>query len=138
MSIWRQILRFLGYKQASGRISFPVDVDLIRSLQDLAEQQQRPETEMAAELLVEALAQRVAATESLRDWYSLSEREQQVTALICLGYTNRQIAARLTISPETAKTHVRNVLYKFNQRSKADLRQALSDWDFSAWENARF
>jgi DNA-binding NarL/FixJ family response regulator len=138
MSIWRQILRFLGYKRASERISFPADVGLIRSLQDLAEQQQRPETEMAAELLQQALTQREVAIENLQYWHALSEREQQVTALICLGYTNPQIAARLVISPETAKTHVRNVLYKFNQRSKADLRRALADWDFSAWRNAGY
>ncbi len=138
MFLWRQILRFLGYKKASDRISFPADMDLIRSLQDLAEQQQRPETEMAAELLQQALTQREEAEGRLQHWHTLSDREQQVTALICLGYTNPQIAARLTISPETAKTHVRNVLYKFNLRSKAELRSALGDWDFSAWRNARF
>ena len=50
------------------------------------------------------------------------------------GCTNRQIAARLVLSPETVKTHLRSVLHKFGLRSKAELRQALAGWDFSGWE----
>jgi DNA-binding CsgD family transcriptional regulator len=69
----------------------------------------------------------------LARWGFLSAREQQVAALTCLNFTNRQIAARLRITPETAKTHVRNVLRKFDLHSKAELRRALADWDFSAW-----
>jgi DNA-binding CsgD family transcriptional regulator len=57
-----------------------------------------------------------------------------VTALTCLGYTNRQIAARLVLSPETVKTHLRNVLRKFDLPTKAELRRALADWDFGDWD----
>jgi len=56
-----------------------------------------------------------------------------VAALICLNYTNRQIASHFVISTETAKTHVANALRKFGLHSKAELRRALADWDFSAW-----
>ena len=66
--------------------------------------------------------------------HSLTPREQDVAALACLGYTNRQIAARLGISPDTVKTHVRNLLHKFELHSKDELRSLLQDWDFSAWE----
>ena len=55
-------------------------------------------------------------------------------ALVCLGYTNRQIAARLVISVETVKSHIRNILYKFNLHSKRELGLLLGDWDFSAWD----
>jgi len=34
----------------------------------------------------------------------------------------------------TVKTHMANVLRKFDLHSKIELRMALSDWDFSAWE----
>ena len=71
---------------------------------------------------------------SLSRWRMLSPREQQVAALICLNYTGRQIAARLKISPETVKTHTRNLLNKFGLRTRTELRQVLADWDFSAWE----
>jgi two-component system response regulator NreC len=103
------------------------------SLQRLAKRQQRPEDELAAELLSFALAQRNAAEARLELWRDLSPREQQVVALICLGYTNRQIANQLVISTETVKSHVRNALRKFSVRSKVELRQVLADWDFSTW-----
>ena len=64
---------------------------------------------------------------------STCKREQQIAALACMNYTNRQIAAHLFISPETVKTHMRNVLRKFDLHSKAELRQTLGDWDFSSW-----
>ncbi len=57
-----------------------------------------------------------------------------MAALLCLNYTNRQVAARLGLSPETVKTHTRNLLAKFQLRTRAELRRALADWDFSAWE----
>ena len=67
-------------------------------------------------------------------WEKLSPREREITAYTCLGYTNKQIAARLSISPETVKTHVRNVLFKFDVHSKAKLRVMLASWDFSSWK----
>ncbi|MBE3117956.1 MAG: helix-turn-helix transcriptional regulator [Candidatus Atribacteria bacterium] len=57
--------------------------------------------------LASALAQRKTHGELYHRWQSLSPREQEVTALACRGYTNRQIAARLGVSAETVKTHVR-------------------------------
>lgn len=134
MSIWHRILRALGYKKATERFSFPLDVEAVRSLQDLAEQQQRSRSEVAAELLSHALAQRDAAELSLSQWQALTEREQQITALVCLGYTNRIIAERLVIAPDTVKTHMRNILAKYGLRSKAELRHHLAGWDFSAWD----
>ncbi len=138
MSLWQHVLRLLGYQKTSDRLSFSVDVSLIRSLQDLAEQESRSETELAAELLSYALAQRDVAEANLQRWRGLSEREQQVTALICLGFTNRQIAARLVISPETVKSHVSRVLLKFGLRARTELRRTLADWDFSAWRDIQF
>lgn len=134
MSFWQNLLHLLGLSQ-SNHLSFEVDQTLIHSLERLAQREQRTEKELAAELLSMALLQRKENETNLQRWEALSPREQQVTALICLGYTNPQIAARLVLSRQTVKTHVRNVLYKFSQRSKVELRQALADWDFSAWQN---
>ena len=66
-------------------------------------------------------------------WRSLTPREQQVAALVCLNLTGRQVAAKLFISPETVKTHVRSILRKFDLGSRQELRQVLAGWDFSAW-----
>jgi two-component system response regulator NreC len=142
MSPWRRllnrILEVLGYKKTSDRLTFSLDVELIHVLENLAQEQQRSEREVASELLAQALVQRDAAQNNLRRWRGLSLREQQVTALICLGYTNDQIAARLTISPQTVKSHVRNVVSKFGVRTKSELRRSLADWDFSAWRSMRY
>ena len=134
MSLWQRLLRLLGYRKVIDRFTFEADAGLIHSLQGLAEQQQRPQNEVAAELLSFAMAHRDAAEEYLLRWEQLSPREQQVAALICLGYTNRQIAARLILSTETVKTHARNLLLKFGLSNREELRLALSEWDFSAWE----
>jgi DNA-binding CsgD family transcriptional regulator len=131
--LWRRLLRLLGYRRAP-RLTFEVDQRLIRSLQELAEREQRPRDQVAADLLGYAMAQRRQAEKKLERWQGLSPREQEIAALTCLGYTNRQIAARLRISPETVKTHNRNVLRKLGVGSKIELRRLLADWDFSAWE----
>ncbi|MEN4099393.1 MAG: helix-turn-helix transcriptional regulator, partial [Anaerolineaceae bacterium] len=100
----------------------------------LAERQHRKEEDLAADLLSFALAQHQATDHCLESWQRLSEREQQIAALTCLQYTNQEIARRLTISPHTVKSHVRNISHKFGFKTKADLRQALVNWDFSDWD----
>lgn len=132
LSLWRRLLQDLGLRRPARR-SFELDDDLLLSVRRLARREQRPEEDVAADLLSYALAQRDAAEDNLRRWHSLSDREQEVTALVCLDLTNAQIAVHLSLSPQTVKTHVRNVLVKFDLHSKAELRQALADWDFSGW-----
>ena len=67
----------------------------------------------------------------------LSPREQDVTALTCLRFTNPQIAARLGLSKETVRTYLEKVLIRFNLQSKADLRVTFASWDFSEWERRK-
>ncbi len=89
--------------------------------------------EVAQDLLTTALADRQVAEAYLVHWQALTPRQQQVAALTCLNFTNRQIAARLGISPQTVKAHMRNLLHRLALHSKAELRNVLSDWDFSEW-----
>jgi DNA-binding NarL/FixJ family response regulator len=42
----------------------------------------------------------------------LSAREHQVLALLARGYTNREIAEELVITPSTVKVHVEHILAK--------------------------
>ncbi len=44
--------------------------------------------------------------------HELTAREREVLDLVSQGLTNREIAARLTVSPTTAKTHLSSVLRK--------------------------
>jgi DNA-binding CsgD family transcriptional regulator len=115
------------------RRSFRFEAPLLQSLEDLAKREQRPPQEIASRLLEQALREQKADELRMQRWSTLSPREQEIAALVCLNYTNPQIAARLVISPETVKTHVRNILFKFDARSKQELRQVLSQWDFSSW-----
>jgi DNA-binding NarL/FixJ family response regulator len=52
---------------------------------------------------------------------ALTEREREVVALVAAGLSNDEIAARLVVSPLTAKTHVSRAMTKVNARDRAQL-----------------
>ena len=52
---------------------------------------------------------------------SLTDREREVMALVGEGLTNDEIAARLVVSPATAKTHVSRAMVKLGARDRAQL-----------------
>ena len=132
--MFKRLLQALGLLFDDSSRSFELDEDLRVSLQELADREQRPVNELAQDLLHQALSARQTDRRAWRAWKELTPRQQEVAALICLGYTTPQIAARLSVSPETVKTHVRHLLEKFHLRTRQELRQALEDWDFSDWK----
>jgi DNA-binding CsgD family transcriptional regulator len=132
MPFWKRLRQALGTSPAQQR-TFTFDQELNHMLRVLAEQEGRPAEQIASELLTYALSERFAAQEYMRRWQRLSRREQQVVALLCLGYSYSQIAEQLIISYDTVKTHARNSLHKFELKNLSELRQALADWDFSQW-----
>jgi ATP/maltotriose-dependent transcriptional regulator MalT len=135
MSLLDRLLEYLLGKRdrkESSRI-FLQDEELIAVIKDVAKQQKRAETEVMADFTKVGLNQFLAQHELEDRWSSLSHREQQVVALICLGYRNYEIAQTLVIAPETVKTHLQRVFDKFHLRSSKELRLALKDWDFREW-----
>jgi LuxR family maltose regulon positive regulatory protein len=56
--------------------------------------------------------------EALSASASISPREQDVLRLLNGGYSNREIAAKLSISESTVKTHVGNIYSKLNVNSR--------------------
>jgi DNA-binding NarL/FixJ family response regulator len=50
----------------------------------------------------------------------LTPREREVLTLVAEGLDDHRIAERLTISPETARTHVHRILRKLEVRSRID------------------
>jgi DNA-binding NarL/FixJ family response regulator len=52
---------------------------------------------------------------------TLTAREREIVALVGEGLSNDEMAARLVISPETARTHVSRAMVKLNARDRAQL-----------------
>lgn len=137
MSLWHKLLYWLGLRRDPGPHYYEVSASLHATLSELARRSGKPEEALAKDLLASGLNYYSSRDSFWEVWKALTPREQDVTALTCLGYTNRQIAAALGIAVETVKTHIANALRKFSLRSKADLRVALAEWNFNAWRTPR-
>ncbi len=120
--LWRKI----GARWA-GRKRYRLTGELQRAIHDLAADLGRAEDEVAGELLARGLGQRRRAESVRQAWPTLSGRQRQVAGLLRQDLTYRQIAARLGISPQTARLHARLALAKLGLRSRAELIQALGE-----------
>jgi LuxR family maltose regulon positive regulatory protein len=49
----------------------------------------------------------------------LSKRERKVVHLIATGQSNKEIARTLEISPETVKSHIKNIFVKLDVENRA-------------------
>jgi DNA-binding CsgD family transcriptional regulator len=54
-------------------------------------------------------------------WDSLTEAEHSVTGLVADGLTNREVAAKLFLSPHTVDSHLRHIFRKLDINSRVDL-----------------
>lgn len=102
-----------------------------------AAQEKRKQKERTSDSQPDNLPNDLNSDERYHLWIRLSPREQDVTALTCLKYTNAQIAARLGLSIETVRTYLDKALNKLGLQNKADLRVFFAGWDFSEWERRK-
>jgi len=51
----------------------------------------------------------------------ISERESEVLRLVAWGYTNKEVAAYLSISVKTVETHKANLMEKLDLKSRVDI-----------------
>jgi DNA-binding CsgD family transcriptional regulator len=137
MSIWQRFLNWIGLRPKTDPRTYEISESLQVTLTTIAKHEGRPEHELLPDILAAGLNQYVTKEKLWNRWQSLSPREREVAALACLGYTNREIAKRLDISPETVKVRLQRTMMKYGVTSRSQLRMLLQDWDFSEWENRK-
>jgi DNA-binding NarL/FixJ family response regulator len=93
--------------------------DLIRGIRAVAAGDALLSPRVTRRLIAEFAARR--APTPPRSLPQLTEREREVLALVGAGLSNDEIAARLTVSPATAKTHVSRAMTKLGARDRAQL-----------------
>jgi DNA-binding NarL/FixJ family response regulator len=74
---------------------------------------------LLSDAMIDSLSETAGAGQEL--WSTLSEREQEVLQLVALGYTSREIAARLSLSIKTVETYRARGMEKLHLRSRAAL-----------------
>ncbi len=137
MSIWHTFQKFFRPAGSStAQRSFAWDGELLVSLERLARYRGSTLRKTAADMLARELKSVEMDRKIRLKWQTLTEREQQVAALVCLQLSTNQIATRLQIAPETVRSHVHNILTKIGLPNRVALRQLLGDWDFSEWESS--
>lgn len=72
-------------------------------------------------LVREFVAQSARSLKPHPELPTLTDREREVLTLVAEGLTNDEIAARLVISPATARTHVSRTMIKLGARDRAQL-----------------
>jgi len=75
---------------------------------------------MLGALLQRLIVRRRERDDALKRMAKLTRREREVLALVAQGADNDIIAQRLVISPETARTHIQNVLGKLGVHSRLE------------------
>jgi|GEM_PF-990049 len=59
-------------------------------------------------------------TSLFTDFNNLTSREIEVLRFLAMGYTNKMIASKLYISPNTVKTHVSQIITKLGVKSRTE------------------
>jgi DNA-binding CsgD family transcriptional regulator len=101
------------------------------SLTTIAKHEGRPEHDLLPDILAAGLTEYVTNDRLWQKWESLTPREQEATALVCLGFTNGQMAFRMGNTEAGVKFHLRNVYSKLEVKNRNKLRQIFAGWDFS-------
>ncbi|MDI1464090.1 AAA family ATPase [Catellatospora sp. KI3] len=75
----------------------------------------------AARVRADADAAGLPLTEGVT-WPNLTPAERAVVNLVCAGLSNREIAARLVLSPKTVETHLSSAFRRLDVTGRAELR----------------
>lgn len=88
--------------------------ELIDAIRQVASGGAFIESQMLRGMLSELKPVSPSAGANLKNVKNLTKREREILALVAEGMSNREIAEKLVLSPETVKSHVAAVLEKLN------------------------
>ena len=108
------------------------DEQLVVHVRKIAGEQKRLEQEVYRDIMQAGMKAVEEQDRHTAIWDSLSQREQQVAALTCLGYRSYEIADMLGVSYDTVRSHSKHIYAKFGL-NRQKLRIALRGWDFHDW-----
>jgi two-component system response regulator NreC len=94
--------------------------ELINAVRSVAKGEVFLYPSMAGRLVKEYLSQSAASKISSA---KLTKREREILQLIAEGFTNKEIAKKLVLSPSTVHSHRTNLLHKLNLNSRHELVQ---------------
>jgi two-component system nitrate/nitrite response regulator NarL len=114
----------LAASMEAGAIGYLTKDIGLDQLVEAARAARRGETQVPSRMLGPLLARlihkRREEDEAMRKLSRLTRREREVLALMMRGADNTVIARALTISPETARTHIQNILGKLDMHSRLE------------------
>ena len=95
-------------------------IDFVHAIRTLARGERVIPPTMLGGVIERMLRRHAEREEALRVTSRLTRREREVLSLVADGATYDSIAQHLVISPQTARTHLQNVLGKLGVHSRAE------------------
>ena len=124
----RHLQEFLKGEKKDEKRPFPLDVDILK-VEDL-----KAGSDNVVEQITPQEFEVYPEDPSVRKpWFSLTGREREVAALVCIGYRDYEIASKLGIGYQTELTYMQNIFGKFGLRNRGKIRAALVSWSAEEW-----
>ena len=102
-----------------------LDDELSGHINDLAFDRGQTPEEVVTQLVVNGLKDQELWNRAAKTLGDLTPRELEVARLTAAGFTNQEIAMAMTISAETVKSHLRNIMRKLDLHSREKLMRVL-------------
>jgi two-component system nitrate/nitrite response regulator NarL len=94
--------------------------ELVDAVRGVAEEQIVLSRPLLTDVLPRLIRRRQTQDEALRRVWQLTAREREVLSLLVRGADKEAIARELVISPQTARTHIQNILSKLGVHSRLE------------------
>ena len=91
------------------KLTIELNEETVHRLQELARWGEKPVGQVIENMLTREALNQYARISYPPAWKDLNQRQRQIAALICLNYTNMQIALRLNLSESTVKVDVAKI-----------------------------